>query len=134
LGKGVKGIFAVWEDTRGDDIDIHFGQTYKTTAPELDINSIKGPIGITASIKNTGDAEATNIEWTLKISGGIFGLIHKIINGSQDMLEINEELYAKSGIIVGLGKLFVTATVTCTEGSSNREEKQGIQIFFISFI
>ena len=134
LGKGVKGIFAVWEDTRGGDIDIHFGQAYKTTAPELDINSIKGPIGITASIKNTGDAEATNIEWTLKISGGTFGLIHKIINGSQDILEINEELYAKSGIIVGLGKLFVTVTVTCTEGSSNREEKQGIQIFFISFI
>jgi hypothetical protein len=134
LARGKKGIYSVWEDVRGTDIDIYFAQAVEVQSPELDIIEIKGPMGVTATIKNIGDADATNVEWTLRISGGILELINKIINGSQDKLEINEQLYIKSGIIVGLGKLFISATVKCSVGSSITEERQGNQIFFITLV
>jgi len=135
LGKGIKGIYAVWEDTRGGDRDIYFGQAYDETKPEIDIISIKGrPVGIIATIKNIGDAEATNVEWTIKVTGGIFSLINKVINGTKDILGVGEELRANSGIIIGLGKISIFATVTCVEGFSDEEDVSGMQIFLFTFI
>jgi len=129
LGKGREGIYAVWEDN-----GIYFGQAYTSTNPQLEIISIKGPIGVTATIKNRGDAEATNIEWTLKVTGGVLGSINKNTNGNESILGIGKELHAKSGIIIGFGKISVIATFTCTEGSSIKGNKNGMQIFLLSLL
>lgn len=134
LGKGTDGIYSVWEDTRGGDRDIYFGQAYKVTNPELEIKSIKGPIGITATIKNIGDEEATNVEWTLKVTGGILGLINIEKSGTLPILEIDEDLFAKSGIIFGLGKITVIVTVKFGEGLSDKEIVSGTQILFFTLI
>lgn len=134
LGKGKKGIYSVWEDTRGGDIDIFFGQAVEVTAPELDIISISGPIGVTAVIKNIGDAEATDVDWTLEVTGGILGQINKDKNGSQATLGISGEIEAKSGIIIGLGKIEVTVTATCAEGVSDEDTASGTQILIFSLL
>lgn len=129
LGKGVVGISAVWEED-----GISFGDIFSPRFPEPVITSIKGPIGVTATIKNIGTDEATNVEWTIKITGGIFGLINKVTNGTQDILEIGEELRAKSDIIIGFGKISIFTTVTCDEGLSDKKDASGRQIFIFTVI
>jgi hypothetical protein len=134
LGKGKKGIYSVWEDKRGVDKDIYFGQAVEITAPELDIISVKGPIGVTATIKNIGDAEATNVDWEVHVTGGILKQIDKKGSGNEATLGVGAEIKGKSGIIIGLGKIEVVATATCDEGSEDTENANGMQIFIFSLI
>lgn len=135
LGKSLGGVYSVWADTRGGDIDIYFGQAYETTAPVLEIISIKGGLGVTATIKNTGDAEATNVFWTMIVKGGLLGRINKNKNGSEATLAIGGEIKAKSGIILGFGRLTeIKVTATCDEGSSDSKTTTGMQILFFTMV
>ncbi len=135
LGKGKDGIYAVWEDNRGDDRDIYFGQAYDETKPEIDIISIKGrPVGIIATIENIGNAEATNVKWTMTVIGGILSKINKNSTGTVETLAINCKIYANYGLILGLGPIAITVTVECDEGLYEIDYAKGIQIFIFSLI
>ncbi len=135
LGKGKKNIYAVWEDNIGGDRDIYFGQAYDGRKPDIEIFSITGsPLGIIATIKNNGEAEATNVKWTMTINGGILKKINKITKGTVETLIVGGNIYANSGIIFGLGRIFVTTTVKCDEGLSDKETKSGIQILTFSIL
>ena len=127
LGKGDLGMYAVWEEG-----GIYFGDIFSPHFPVPVITSIKGPIGVTATIKNIGTDEATNVEWTIKITGGIFNLINKVTNGTQAILKVGEEFRAKSDIVIGLGKISIFATVTCDEGLSDEKDASGKQIFIFT--
>jgi hypothetical protein len=134
LGRGKKGIYAIWEDNRGPDIDIYFGQELEIPYPDLDIKSIEGPIGVTVTIKNIGGAEVTNVEWTLKVKGGIRNKINKEGTGIEPTLVAGAEIKAKSGIIIGLGKITIDVYVTCDENIPIYGNANGMQIFFFTLI
>jgi hypothetical protein len=134
LARGKKGIYSVWEDVRGTDIDIYFAQAVEVQSPELDIIEIKGPIGVTATIKNIGDADATTVEWTMTVQGGLLGQIDKEKTGSEATLAVGAEIKAKSGILLGLGKITINVEVTCAEGVSDTDEATGTQIFIFSLV
>ena len=127
-------IYGIWEDTRGVNIDIYFGQVYETTAPKLDIISIKGPIGVTATIKNIGDAKATNVKWTIAVTGGLLGFINKDGTGTEETLAIDGEIAVKSGILLGFGPITITVTAECAEDSSDEESASGTQIIIFSLV
>jgi len=82
--------------------------------PILEIISIKGPIGVTAKINNTGNAIATNVTATIEATGGIIlsGKSRIVSVGDLDIGEIGK---AKS-MIIGFGKPTIEVTVTCDEG------------------
>jgi len=87
-----------------------------TIQPELSI-SIAGGLGATATITNSGDANATNCVATFTITGGI------IFSPSGGTKEVTVGTIAKEGgigtaktMIIGLGKPTITVTVTCDEG------------------
>ena len=101
---------------------------------ELSIISITGPIGVTATIKNIGDAEATTVDWSVKVTGGIAGRINKEGNGTEATLGVGAEVKGKSGIIFGFGKIAVVATASCAEGSSDTENANGLQVLIFSLI
>jgi hypothetical protein len=44
--------------------------------PDIEIGNVTGGFGVEAMIKNTGDADATGVEWTITVTGGIFDLIN----------------------------------------------------------
>jgi len=129
LGKSPDGVYAIWA---GDGV--YFDKVYSEIKPELKIMSIEGPIGVTATIKNIGDASATNISSKMKITGGKLGLINKTKYGFQEFLEVGEDLTAWLGIVLGYGKIKVVVSVNCEEGASDEEDMSGMQVFFLSLL
>ncbi len=70
--------------------------------PELDIVNISGGFGgISATIKNIGDAAAVNGSWNIEVEGGILGLIDVDVEGEFDEININEEIQTDK-VSVGL--------------------------------
>jgi hypothetical protein len=134
LGKSLGGVFSVWEDDRGSDIDIYFGSALEVTSPELSIESIKGGIGVKATIKNIGDAPATNVVASMTVKGGLLGMINKDKNVTETSLAVGDEFNINSGLIIGIGKITVEVAATCDEGSSDSETKTGRQILFFSMV
>ena len=131
LAKGVMGVFGVWEDTRSADLDIYFAEVIGVEVPILEIISIVGGIGVTATIKNTGTAAATDVELGLTVTGGLFGLINKETTDTITTLAVDAEETVTSGLILGLGPIAITVTATADGAMSGEESADAKVLFFI---
>ena len=135
LGRGVTGVFGVWEDIRNADIDIYFAEASGVEVPILEIISIAGGIGVTATIKNTGTAAATDVQLGLTVTGGILGFINKNASDTVTSLAIDEEVTIKSKLILGLGPIDIEVTATCAEGPSATKTDTGkVLIIFTTVV
>jgi len=130
------GRFSVWTDKRNTPSEIYFDTTVPPIPkPILNITSIKGGLGVSANIENIGDADATNVVWTIIIKGGIFGLINKTVTDTIASLAVGASEPVKTGMIFGLGTITITATATCAEGRSiGPINKEGIQIAIFTIV
>ncbi|MEM0467136.1 MAG: hypothetical protein QXX20_06025 [Candidatus Thermoplasmatota archaeon] len=130
----------VWVDSRNADKDIYFspleGMPSPPSEPKLDVTSITGGLkGAAAVLKNTGDAPATNVDWTIKVTGGILGRINKTITDTIETLAVNEEkAIGPTGTILGFGSIQVLVTATCAEGKSVEKTKDGTQFIIFTII
>ena len=83
--------------------------------PELNI-TVKGGLGITVTVRNTGNANATNVYVTITVPGGLifFGknTTIPILN-----IGVNQTVSVKT-IIIGFGKTPITVSAICDEGAS----------------
>ncbi len=92
--------------------------------PVLSIKSIEGGNGITLVLENTGDADATDIEFTITIEGGLF-VLPREMQGSMNLISAGEQLAATEMPVfgIGLGILtdmpIITVSAECAEGSSD---------------
>ena len=129
-------IFSAWTDDRNVNDDIYFDILgAPPPLPELNITSISGGLGVSATIKNTGDASATNVIWSISVTGGFFGRIDKTAEGTIPTLAVDAESDSpKTGIFFGLGKIVAEVTVTCDECSPVTETKPGTQIIIFTII
>jgi len=129
-------IFSAWTDDRNLDDDIYFDILgIAPPLPELNITSISGGLGVSATIKNTGDASATNVTWNITVRGGIFGLIDITSEGTIPTLAVDAESDSpKTGIFFGLGKIDIEVAATCDEGSFDSKTKTGMQIIILTII
>ena len=86
--------------------------------PKLAV-SIAGGLGATATITNSGDANATNCVATFNITGGLIlvpsGRTKTVTVGT--IAPANATGTAKT-MVIGLGKPTITVTVTCDEGAT----------------
>jgi hypothetical protein len=97
----------------------HYNYTVElggVTQPELAV-SIAGGLGVTATITNSGDANATNCVAAFNITGGLIfvpsGRTKTVTVGT--IAPANATGTAKT-MVVGFGKPTITVTVTCDEG------------------
>ena len=96
----------IWTDNRNGNDDIYF-DNFGVPAPILNI-AIKGGFGVTATITNTGEADATNVDWTISFDGGAF--VGKEKTGTVTV-PAGGEATVKSGFIFGIGKTSITVNV-----------------------
>jgi|GEM_PF-4947411 len=98
-----------------------FSKELNGGAPNLTIENLKGGRGISAILTNVGNASATNITWSIVISG------KKIFHGAQSTGHIaslapgNTSRIHTTALLLGLGKITINATATCAEGATYTE-------------
>jgi hypothetical protein len=92
---------------------------------------IKGGVGITATITNIGDTDATNVQSTLTLNGGLI-LLGKTKSDTTISLEPAATAILKDSPILGLGKTTIQIEVTCAEGITVTKSVAGtVFLFFV---
>ncbi len=71
----------------------------------LDFEEIKGGLGVTTTLTNTGGDDAENVEWSIVFNGPVF--IGKEKSGTVT-IPAGGEATIKSGFIFGIGSATVT--------------------------
>ena len=129
----------VWTDNRNGDLDVYFDLTGGGLEPkpklEITINSEFG-LGVSAVIKNTGDADAdaTDVDYTMTITGGILDFIDVEVSDTIATIAEGGEEEISSGMFFGLGAIDITVEATCAESSSDEETAEGTQIIIFTSV
>jgi hypothetical protein len=82
-------------------------------------------IGITAKIENQGAANATNVVWTLNVSGGLLNLVHIQNTDTIASIQAGRGSLIQTGKFFGLGTITVEFTARCLEGNTTTLTKEG---------
>ena len=116
--------------THGDPpLDYNFGMggiVEGAGKAELAIQNVKGPIGVKAEVKNIGDVAASNLEYTMTVTGGILGLINKASDGTKTELAPGTTEPISSGLILGFGKIVIEITANADNAVEVTETKEGL--------
>lgn len=98
--------------------------------PYLEIGEVKGGFGkISAVIKNIGTHEATGVDWSISIDGGLL-LFNGENSGEIASISIGGEETVSSKFIVGFGKITVKVIALCSEGASDIQSQDGVVFLF----
>ena len=107
--KDTNGGISNWSDPLLVQIDL----------PIIEINSINSKLFfISALIKNIGTADATDINWYIKVDGD-FVLFGKNTSKSNLNIPINSEKIIRSKLLLAFGKVNITVNVNDIEKTSN---------------
>lgn len=87
--------------------------------PVVDIGNISGGLfKVNAVIKNTGDEAATNIQWSIKLTGG-FIMLGEESTGTIPTIAAGATADISSKLILGFGKTAITVTADTAIKSQN---------------
>ena len=90
------------------NIETEKSQAFTVEAPPISI-TIKGGLGVSVTVKNTGTADLADIVWAINLDGK-FIFVGKAKSGTIDALAAGEEVILKD-FVVGLGKTGITVAV-----------------------
>lgn len=113
--------------------DLSVWATDAPNEPELKVESVQGPIGVTATVKNTGVAPATNVNWTMSLDGGLI-LIGKTASGSIPEILPGGSAEIKIPFVIGFGKTVIAITAECDEGASVSASQEATVLLFLVLI
>jgi hypothetical protein len=101
--------------------------------PRLVIETIKGRFNkVSAEISNIGDQDATSINWSISITGGILKRIDLRSTGTLSTLSAQSGTMVITGRIpLGLGRLEITVTVEAYGGEPVTQTAQGFKLLFL---
>jgi len=99
--------------------------------PKLDIEPVSGGLfKVSTVIKNTGAIEATSVNWSITLDGGLI-LLGKETTNTIQTISAGGEQPINSGLILGLGQTKVTVTAEISTDSDIREQQAFLLAFFI---
>jgi len=121
----------IWTDNRNGNLDLYLDNVGGVAQPILEIGSITGGLfKIKAEIKNIGTADATDVDYTISLSGGII-LLGKTSNDTIPSIPASGQVTATSKLIFGIGKPVVTVTAEIPEFSDTKDVDATVLLFFI---
>jgi len=88
--------------------------------PETEIGKVKGGFGkVSADVENIGTVNATDIDWSISVQGGILGLINRSTEGTIATLDTGETETVETDpvfqFIFGFGRINITIEATYAE-------------------
>ena len=100
--------------------------------PELAIGEVTGGLAkIDVEIKNIGDADASDVDWEISVSGGFLKRIDKNESGSISNLNASSAEVISIVPIVGLGRISINVTASADGLETVSKEVEGFVFFFI---
>ncbi len=117
---GINGnAYAIWQDGRGDNVDIYWDQFYTVAAPNVQIGTIAGGVGkVTMEVKNIGTGEATNVDWSISVKGGMLGRINVSTSGVIPSIAAGGATTVQTDkFIFGFGAITIQLTASGATGS-----------------
>lgn len=119
-----------WVDSRNADWDIYYQPLATGPTPRLSIGNIGGGLGVSATIENIGDADATNVQWTIAADGTVFvggektGNIPTLAPGDTASI---------SSFLLGFGDVSISIDAVSDEGASASASATGnLLLFFLT--
>jgi len=104
---------------------------YIVDVPILEIGNISGSLfRVSAVIKNNGSADATSIDWSITLDGGLI-ILGKKTTERVIHIPTGGNITVSSKIIFGFGNTVITVTAETPESSDTKEQKAFILLFFI---
>jgi hypothetical protein len=101
--------------------------------PKVIIESIKGRFNkIYADIKNIGEKNATEVKWSISVTGGILKRINVLSSGTIDTLSVNMgKTVGTDKFILGFGRVNIKVTVEATQVVPVTMTSRGFVFFFL---
>lgn len=90
--------------------------TIQKEVPEVSI-TFKGGLGISATIKNTGTANLTDLDWTMSLDGKLI-FVGKTKTGTISSLDVGESVTINN-FVLGLGKTGIDLQVEAAEATAS---------------
>ena len=98
------------------NIETEKNAAFTVEAPPITI-TIKGGLGVSATIKNTGTTDLTNIDWTIALDGKLI-FVGKAKSGTITSLAAGAEVKVKD-FVIGFGKTGIAATAGTASASAS---------------
>lgn len=104
--------------------------------PEIEIGEITGgllgdgTLSVDAVIKNIGDGDATNVNWSITLEGG-FILKGAETSGTIESIPAGDEVTVSSDNIIGIGRPTITVEASESEGSSDTGTANGLVLLIL---
>ena len=101
--------------------------------PKVIIESIKGRFNkIYADIENIGEKNATEVKWSISMTGGILKRINVISSGTIDTLSVNMgKTVGTDKFILGFGRVNIKVTVEVAQVVPVTMTARGFVVFFL---
>jgi hypothetical protein len=120
----VSNNYVVWNDNRNGENSVYFDKA-EVSIPIIEIDSITGGFGVSTVIKNIGNADAQDIDWSISFDGGTF--FGGDNSGTIDNLAAGESFTVNSKFLIGLGSTDITVNV----GGITETKSGTVLLFFI---
>jgi hypothetical protein len=98
------------------NIETEKNAAFTVEAPPITI-TIKGGLGVSATIKNTGTTDQTNIDWTIDLDGKLI-FVGKTKSGTIASLAAGAEVKVKD-FVIGFGKTGIAVTAGTASASAS---------------
>lgn len=111
--------------------DLIYGMdvTSSGSQPELEITEITGGFGAGATIKNIGTGDATDIDWSITIAGGLV-ILGGETTGTIATLAADASETISSGLVFGFGRPTITVAAESAEGAIVDGSASGLLLLF----